>query len=140
MAQVEPVPASLPDWLIALIPGTVPAGNDPTAYEERVGRMVYGGGLPESWVRAGLADLQGGDWQDRVLLFSDRYSQVLASNGWELGDLFPPDEIKAPQPQLRGLGWPLIDALEAGGRITGVNSLHVFFVDGNNLKAKLTRP
>ena len=131
--------ALVPAWLLEMFPA-LQAPIDPTAYEERVARMVHGGGLPESWVRAGLADLQGGDWQDRVLLFADRYAQALASNGWGLGDLFPPDEIKAPQPQLRGVGWALIDALEAGGRVTGANSLHVFFVDGNGRKAKLTRP
>lgn len=131
--------ALVPAWLLELFPG-LDEPADPTAYEERVAIMVHGGELPESWVRAGLADLQGGDWQDRVLLFSDHCAQALASNGWELGDLFPPEEIKAPQPHLRGLGWALIDALEAGGRITGVTSLHVFFVDGNKQKAKLTRP
>lgn len=131
--------ALVPAWLLELFPA-LDEPADPTAYEERVAIMVHSGGLPESWVRAGLADLQGGEWQDRVLLFSDHCAQALASNGWDLGDLFPPYEIKAPQPQLRGLGWPLIDALEAGGWVLEVNSLHVFFVDGNGRKAKLTRP
>lgn len=130
--------AHVPSWLLELFPA-LDEPKDPTAYEERVGRMVYGGGLPESWVRGGLADLQGGDWQDRVLLFSDRYAQALASNGWELGDLFPPDEIIAPQPELRGLGWAIIDALEAGGRIAGVVVSQIVFIDSKGKRTAIPK-
>jgi hypothetical protein len=112
-----PPASTAPTWLANIFPG-LNDHIDATDYshEEQVARMI-GGGLPETWVRAGLTRLTGGPWQDRLLCFADTNATALAALGWQLGDLFPPDELTGPRDHMRGLGWPLLDALDSGGHV-----------------------
>ena len=138
---MSPSPASLtPAWLADVFPGL----NDPIdatdySHEEQVARMI-GGGLPETWVRGGLARLTGGPWQDRVLRFADTNATALAALGWQLGDLFPPDEMEGPHDHMRGLGWALLDALDSGGRILECTASRVVFATVKGARVVIENP
>jgi hypothetical protein len=74
---MKPSPASTPPaWLADIFPSlSDPIDATDYSHEEQVARMI-GGGLPETWVRGGLARLTGGPWQDRL----SRFAEIHASN------------------------------------------------------------